>query len=100
MAKYILLCQGTLKEPHTITIYHFQCLYTNHTSIHTPILQKTVKLAEQESTAPKLTEKGTLQVQNPVGKILYYTTVLDNNLLMALNTILRQQKMPQSAQQC
>ena len=44
-----------------------------------------------ESTEPKLSEKEITTVRQVVGRLLYYTRAIDNNLVMSLNTIAVQQ---------
>lgn len=57
-----------------------------------PVYGKKAQLAKQESTAPKITDTDTLRVRQVVGRFLFYAQAIDNNLLMALNTISIQQK--------
>ena len=57
-----------------------------------PVYGKKVQLAQQESTAPKLSEPDTLRVRQVVGRFLFYARAIDSNLLMALNTIATQQE--------
>ena len=55
-----------------------------------PVYGKKVQLAQQESTAPKISETDTLRVRQVVGRFLFYARAIDRNFLMALNTIATQ----------
>ena len=56
-----------------------------------PSYGKKVQIAVQESTAPILPPADITEIQQVVGRVLYYGRAIDNNLLMSLNTVASQQ---------